>query len=89
MRPYDATLALDFFGMPTDLKGELLAGFEGFMTSMQLDDYCANSKYYTYSLGWAATTLLLVATHLLSSHPHLTSHLLTTEYESFTDHFWR
>jgi len=49
LHPYDVTLAKHIFGEPTDLNGKHQVGFENFMTSKELDEYCVNGKYYIAS----------------------------------------
>jgi hypothetical protein len=46
LHPYDVTLAKDVMPSRIDLRGKQRVGFENFMTSKQLDEYCVNGKYY-------------------------------------------
>jgi hypothetical protein len=46
LHPYDVALAKDIMEIPLNLNGKLQVGFENFMTSKQLDQFCVNGKYY-------------------------------------------
>ena len=46
LHPYDVTLAKEIRVQCAELNGQQQAGFENFMTSKQLDEYCINGKYY-------------------------------------------
>ena len=46
LHPYDVTLAKEISVQYAELNDKQQAGFENFMTSKQLDEYCVNGKYY-------------------------------------------
>jgi hypothetical protein len=46
LHPYDVTLKKEIRVQKAELNGKQQAGFENFMTSKQLDEYCVNGKYY-------------------------------------------
>ena len=46
LHPYDVTLAKDVMPSRIDLRGKQRVGFENFMTSKQLDEYCHHGKHY-------------------------------------------
>jgi hypothetical protein len=46
LHPYDVALAKDIMEIPLDLNCKLQAGFENFIRSKQLDQFCVNGKFY-------------------------------------------